>query len=265
MTKCKEIMQAIEAIAPPELAESWDNIGLLVGDSERTVERAFICLDVTQNAVNEAVEFGANLIIAHHPLIFAPQKRVIEQNITGKIISMLIKNDISVFAAHTNFDSAPNGLADILANKLELKNSRPFTTDECLDELGNPTDKFGRVSRCESTTLAEFAKFVKERLNVAAIKYAGDSNRKIETVATCPGGGADMLYPAFRAGADVLVTADVKHHIAQLASELGIAVIDAGHFETEVLMCDFMKEFLNKNFPAIKVEISKAGSFFKTV
>jgi len=259
----KDITQAIEAFAPRELADGWDNVGLLAGNFEQEVKRVFLCLDVTSSVVAEAIEFGADLIIAHHPLIMSPLTRVVEQDVVGRIILALAKNNISVYVAHTNFDLCDGGLCDILAEKMGLANIRTFTAEECLDELGKPTAKFGRVGSCKPTTLGEFVKFVEQKLDCQAIRFVGDENKKIETVATVSGAGGDMLYPAFRANVDVFVTADVKHHIAQLAEELDVAMIDAGHFETEVLMCEFMDKFLREKFPAIKVEVSKARSFLK--
>jgi len=262
MIKVNEIIQAIESFAPPELAENWDNVGLLVGDGEQTVERVFLCLDATSEVVKEAVAFGANMIISHHPLFISPVPRIIEQDVTGRIIRALARNDISLYAAHTNFDSAPGGLCEILTQKLELRNSRKFTAEECLDEFGKPTMNFGHVSSCAPTTLAELTKFVQAKLNTVGIRYVGDPNRKIETVATCCGGGSDMLFAAYRAEADVLVTGDVKYHGAQLATEFGVAMIDAGHFETEVMFCEFMREFLGKKFPALEIENSNTRGFF---
>jgi len=266
MAKLKNITQEIETFAPLELAESWDNVGLLVGDAEQEVKRIFLCLDVTSDVANEAIEYGADVIIAHHPLFaptFAPLTRIVEQDIVGRIIRKLAKNDISLYVAHTNFDSCDGGLCDILAEKLELKNPRPLNDSECLNELGKPTEKFGRLASCAPTTLGEFVKLVEQKLNVPTIKFAGDLNKTIETVVTVSGAGSDMLYPAYRAGADVLVTADVKHHIGQMASELGIAVIDAGHFETEILFCEFMQVFLREKFSECDVGVSNAKGFFR--
>jgi len=259
----KDITQAFEVVAPRELADNWDNVGLLAGDFEQDVKKVFLCLDVTSEVISEAIEFNADLIIAHHPLIMSPLTRVIEQDVVGRIIRSLTKNDISVYVAHTNFDLCDGGLNDILAEKLELTNIRPFTSAECLDELGKPMASFGRVSNCSATTLGEFVKFVEKKLNVSAIRFVGDENKKIEKVATVSGAGGDMLYAAFRAGVDVFVAADIKHHVAQMATELGVAVVDAGHFETEVLMCEFVEEFLHKKFPGIEIGISTARSFFR--
>ena len=276
MTKCKDIITAIEEFAPPELAEIWDNNGLLVGDSEKSINRVLLCLDVSSEVVDEAIKFGADLIVAHHPVLipsFSQISRITEQEVTGRIIIKLIKNDISVFAAHTNFDSAEGGLIDILANKLDIQNLRHFTDDECRDEWGKPTEKFGREGTLKTAhssaeknnhpTLLEFTKFVEQKLNVTAIKYVGDANRKLKTAALCCGGGDSMLYAAYRAGADVFIIGDVRHHVAHAAAELGIAVIDAGHYETEIIFCEFMKEFLGKKFPAIEIGIPKTGGFFK--
>jgi len=260
MVKCKDITQAIEVVAPPELAADGDNIGLLIGDFEQTVEKVFICLDATSDVVAQAIEFGADLIVAHHPNFYRPLKRVIEQDVNGRIARTLIKNDISLFAAHTNFDYA--WINNLLAKKIEPKSTRAFTEAENIDEHGNFLKYCAVVSEIEPTTLGEFVKFVNEKLNVTGIKWAGDPNLKIETVVTAPGMGGGTLWAAHNLGAQVLVSGDIGHHTAQLAVELGMGIIDAGHYETEIFMCDFMRELLREKFPLVELGVAKTRSFF---
>ena len=266
MSKIRDIINEIEKIAPPELAEGWDNIGLLVGDYEQEVTRVFLALDPTRETINEAIEFGAQMMITHHPITIMPIKRITRQDVFGRLVHRLARNNISLYTAHTNFDRCDGGLNAILAEKVGIVDPRRFTDEECIDELGNAVDNYGMTGNlAKPVTLAEFAAKIKEVLNVPTLKYAGDGDRIIKKAAVTSGGGGDLVYAARNAGADVFVTGDVKHHIAQYANEVNLAVIDAGHFETEVLMCEFMRGFLNEKFPSIEVGISKARSFFNII
>lgn len=258
MYKVKDITAAIERLAPKELAEKWDNVGLMVGDFEQTVNCVYVCLDVTSKNVRSATECGADMIVSHHPLIFSPIKSIIEDDVSGSIIRNLIKNDISVYSAHTSLDNADGGMNDVLAEKLGLENVRRFTDEEC-----EGRDNIGRIGKVDSPVeLADFVSYIKSVLGCRSIRSVGDPTDQINTVAVCSGAGGDGIYTAYRAGADVYVTSDVRHHEAQLAFELGINLIDAGHFETENTICEFMSEYLKTNFPSIRVVSSEAEPYF---
>lgn len=254
MIKVKDIAKLIETLAPKDLAEPWDNVGMMVGDEEQIVTKVYVTLDVTSENVENAIKCGAQLIVSHHPLLFTSIKRVVEQDVSGSIIRTLIQNNISVYSAHTNFDIADGGMNDILCTILNIGNTRHFTDDECIDPSGAKLDNIGRVGVLDnSIELADFVDYVKNALGCRAISYVGDSSDVISTVAVCSGSGGDYLYNAYNAGADVYVTSEVKHHEAQLALELGLNLIDAGHFETENIICDFMEEFLTQNFQDLTV------------
>lgn len=263
MYRVKNIAAAIEKLAPPSLAESWDNVGLMVGDFDQEVKTVFICLDVTSENVQHAANCGADLIVSHHPLIFTPQKRIVEDDVTGSIIRALIRNDISVYSAHTNLDNADGGMNDVLADKLGLEGVRRFTDDECRDSSGAPLDGIGRIGRLDAPIeLCDFTDLVKSILNCRTIRSVGAPTEMVSTVAVCSGAGGDGIYTAYRAGADVFVTSDIRHHEAQLAFELGINLIDAGHFETENIICEFMREHLLREFPSLTVISSEADPYF---
>ena len=264
MYKVKVIADVIEELAPKDLAESWDNVGLMVGDMDQSINKIFVCLDITSENVSQAISAGANMIVSHHPLIFSPLKRIIEGDVSGSIIRSLIQNNISVYSAHTNLDHATGGTNDALADKLGLDNVRRFTDEECCDELGNSIPNIGRVGTLEyPMTIEDFVSFTKSVLGCSAIKYVGTPGDTVATVALCSGAGGDGIYSAYHAGADVYVTSDIRHHEAQLAFELGINLIDAGHFETENTICEFMKEYLENNLPGISVISSTAKPYLK--
>ena len=263
MIRVKTIMEEIEKLAPVSLAESWDNVGLMVGNEDSRVTTVFVCLDVTSDNVRRAIDCGADMIISHHPLIFSPVKRIVEQDVNGRILRDLIKNDISVYSAHTNLDNADGGMNDILADRLDLIYTRKFTDEECIDESGKPIDNIGRVGLLETPMeMSDFAELVKSSLGCNTIRCLGDPSDVIKTVALCSGSGGFGIYAAYHAGADVYVTSDIKHHEAQLALELGLNLIDAGHFETDNTFCSFMTEYLESKFDEINVIPSDVQPYF---
>ena len=265
MLTVKDIMNELERFAPKELAEPWDNVGLMVGNMNQRVTTVFVCLDVTFENVQRAIDCGADLIISHHPLLFSPVSRIVEQDITGKIIRNLIRNEISVYSAHTNLDHADGGTNDALAERLNLIDVRRFADAECMDEAGTPIENVGRVGRLESPmAMEDFVEFVQHTLSCRSIRYVGNSESAIQTVALCSGSGGSVIWAAYRSGADVYVTSDIKHHEAQLAHELGLNLVDAGHFETENTICSFMTEFLESRFEELNVIPSNALPYFKS-
>jgi len=264
--KVKDIIRALERLAPPELKEEWDNVGLMVGNLEQDIDKILVCLDITMENVNQAIASGADMIISHHPLLFTPLKAVIEQDETGAIVRKLIQNNISAYSMHTNFDKCNGGMNDLLAEKLGLSDVRMFTKEECTDIFGNTIEAIGRVGYLDTPmSMDNYVDFVKASLSSTAIRAGGDMERRIETVALCSGSGGDFIQCAKNAGADVFVTADVPHHKGLMAKALDLNIIDAGHFETENIICNFLGRFIRNNFPDVDVEISNSKPFFNSV
>lgn len=263
MIYVSDIVQELEKLAPPELAEPWDNVGLMVGDMEQPVKNIFVCLDVTSENVEQAAAFGADLILSHHPLIFSPVKRIVESDVSGGILRRLITKNISVYSMHTNFDKADGGMNDLLAEKLGLTQIRKYTAEECLNENGKPSDAIGRIGVLPTpVSMGDYTEQVKTSLNCFSIRSIGEADEQVHSVALCSGAGGDFIYTAYRAGADVYVTSDVRHHEAQLAQELGMNLIDAGHFETENIICDFLRDYLFEKFEDVNVRTSTAIPYF---
>lgn len=262
MTKVHHITERIEQLAPKHLAEPWDNVGLMVGDEDQCVDTIYLTLDVTSSAVDEAIRCGAQLIVSHHPLLFSPLKSVTEQGVTGSIVRSLIKNDISVYSAHTNLDKADGGMNDILCEKLGINDARAYFDSECIDPSGKSLDNIGRIGMLDTPTeMADFVDYVRNVLGCRAISYTGDLSDVVSNAAVCSGSGGDLIYNAYNAGADVYITSEIKHHEAQLALELGINLIDAGHFETENIVCDFFEQYLSETFTDIRFFKSSAQPY----
>ena len=353
--KCQTIVGILDELAPRSLAESWDNVGLLVGDGRKRVSRVMVCLDVTEWVIEEAVDNNVDMIISHHPMIFSGIKKVNTDTAIGRKLISLVKNDISLYCLHTNFDIVSGGLNDIFAKALGFSHwtiieetyreklfklvvyvpaghedsvadamcragagyigkysgctfrskgigtfepqegAKPFLGSigslERVEEFRvetivpekllskavgemlkvHPYEEaaydiyetknegrvmgLGRIAELErETTLSMFAGNVKTLLNAENIRYAGDPNRSIRKVALLNGSGSKFINSARLAGADVLITGDLQYHGILEALEMGLCVIDAGHFSTEKIMMKYIAEFLKNKFRELKIE-----------
>ena len=260
--KCtvQTVADALNRLAPRRLAEEWDNPGLLVGDPTAEVEGIFVCLDVLDAQISRAIELGAQLIVAHHPLIFRPIKNIRLDLPLGKKLARLIKNDVAVFAAHTNLDSAAGGVNDVLAGKIGLVDVKPLGDDEIA---------MGRIGRLETPMTAEdFARHVKQALDADNVRLICAGDFQIGKVGVCGGAGAEFIQRAKFFGAQAFVTGDVKYHEAQAAVEGRIHVVDAGHFATEYPIVHELAAYLSeelKGFDVRIIESASAEDFFATI
>ena len=251
---------AVNRLAPSYLAEDWDNPGLMVGDPSAAVKKIFVCLDVTDETISRAIDLNAQMIIAHHPLIFRPIKNVRFDLPLGKKISRLIKNDVAVFAAHTNLDSAIGGVNDVLARKIGLTDVKMF---------GNEEFSLGRIGMLSEPLTAEnFARHVKSSLNAENVRLIRAGDFEIRKVGICGGAGAEFISRAKFFGAQAFVTGDVKYHEAQFAVENGIHVVDAGHFATEFPIVEELANYLRDELKNFDVDIfadDTSKDFFATI
>ncbi|MBQ7045797.1 MAG: Nif3-like dinuclear metal center hexameric protein [Clostridia bacterium] len=235
--KVQDVFEFLNSQFPTALAEGFDNVGLLVGDKSATVTGILVCLDCTHTAIEKATEQGANLIVTHHPIIFSPLKNIRENSLVFK----LIKNGISVISMHTNLDVAENGVNDCLCNALGFNNTEPLV---CSDGY---TIKLATIDECTAETLA---KTVKTKLGYP-VRYT-DAGKKIKTVAVCSGSGGSFLYDAKNA-ADAFITADLKHNVFYDAENLGLSIIDGGHFATEDIVVEPLANMLKEKFANLTI------------
>jgi len=242
MVHCQDVMTFIEQIAPCELAEEWDNVGLLLGDKEGKVENIMLCLDITTASVKEALENKVDLMVTHHPVIFRSLNKLLASDPKGKILYSLIKNGISVYTAHTNLDLAVSGVNTHLANALRLKD---------IEAYGKGLGKTGFLDN--GVNLQDYIEQVKSGLNVPFVRVVGKANGCIRKVAVFCGSFDDDLDAVIQAKADVLVTGDLKYHTAIDAIEAGLCIIDAGHFNTEKKVLPALETLLKDNFKEINV------------
>jgi len=251
--KCQELMEYLEELSPKQYAQDWDNVGLLVGDKTKDIRSVFIALDATDEVINEALDCDVDMIITHHPLIFKGMKQVVDDHFIGKRIIRLIQNDINLYAMHTNFDVM--GMADAAADELELTGCQVLQkTYE--DDIS--TEGFGRVGKLpDEMSLRDCALYVKECFDISMVTVFGDPEERVEIAAVSPGSGGSIIDSAVEVGADVLITGDIDHHEGIDAVARNLNIIDAGHYGLEHIFVPYMKEYLNRNIPGIKVYTQK--------
>jgi len=237
----ESILKLLDALAPFALAEAWDNVGLLVGAPGNPVTGILIGLDPTAALLDEALARGANLVITHHPLIFPSLKAIRTDQPTGAVIAKALANSITIIACHTNLDVVPHGVSHALSQHLGMTGTVPLKV-----ERGDaPEIGFGAVGTLsEPVSGVDFLARLGRALNLPAIAVAGAIPDVVERVAVCGGSGSDLAMAARAQGAQVFVSAEVKHHIARWAEEIGFCVIDGGHFATEARICEALASML---------------------
>ena len=232
-TTVREALELIRGFAPDEYEykKEYDNIGLLCGRYEAEVTKILCCLDVTEKVISEAIEEGAQLIISHHPVIWSPISSVRSDDVLGRKLLRAIENGIAIFAAHTNLDFCPDGINDYVAEQLGLRNVTP------LEKYNDGDAGFGRVGELANKVFITVLKGeVETVLKDKYVRIVGEPYAQVKRIAVINGaGGGDTAYVdmALKAGADCLVTADVKHHVAVYAADAGLCIIEPQHFTME--------------------------------
>ena len=347
-TNTQKIVKILEKIAPRSLAESWDNVGLMVGSNHKMVQNILLALELSESVIEESIEKNIDLIIVHHPLIFKPLRKITDEDPIEKMVMTLIKNDINLYVSHTNLDAAQEGTSAYLSNliglndlevlevsseeilykvqvfvpessELEVKKamtengagsigpykgcsfiskglgefvplegSNPhigqinaltqakevkietLVSEDNLKQLiaamldSHPYEVpaydviklenkgykkgIGRVGNLEAVvSLEDFADYVKKQLKADSVKIIGKKDAKIKSVSVVTGAGSDYIKSASKKS-DLLITGDIKYHQAQEALQLGLSIIDGGHYETEVIYLNFFQELLQRKF-----------------
>jgi dinuclear metal center YbgI/SA1388 family protein len=253
--RVKEILQSLNAAAPFSLAEAWDNVGLLVGNPEQEVTAVLAGLDPTNSLVDEALKKGANTIITHHPVIFKPLQAINTAEPSGRLLEKALANRIAIIGCHTNFDNASQGVSDYLALQLGLTKLTPLVPSSD----SNRTDTgLGRLGIYPSPlTSAEFLTRVLNTLNLPCVQTAGILPDKVSTVAVCGGSGSELAAIALERGAEIYLSAEIKHSTAIWAAENDFCIIDGTHYATEkpaiTLLVKKLREAGNKNNWKIKI------------
>ncbi len=242
--KIQQVLDSLDKKAPFSGAEAWDNGGLLVGSPSDEVRGILVTLDVTAHIVEVAVQAGVNLIVAHHPVIFHPLSAVD----SGSAVYRAAAAGVGIIGFHTCYDNAPGGVSKLLAEKIELLNIAPVAGAPCV-MLGD----------CDFPSAVHFARFIRDTLGAPCVTLGALSVRYTEKIgeirraAVCPGAGGDFLETAAAAGADAFLTGECKYHEYLRAYELGISLVTAGHYETEVLAIPPLAAYLKNSFPEIPI------------
>jgi len=246
--KIKEVTDYLETVAPLEYQERYDNSGYIVGNSNDEFKGAVICLDSTEEVVDEAIELGYNLIIAHHPVIFQGIKKLTGKTYIGRTILKAIKNDISIYAIHTNLDNAfENGVSTKIASKLGFTNLTIL--DPKLDFIAKGINVgTGVVATLdEEMDELEALQLIKDKLNLNCIKYTNLIGKKVKRIAICGGSCSFLLRKAIKANADIFITADFKYH-EYFNAENQLIIADIGHYESEIFTIELVFDILKNKF-----------------
>lgn len=241
----KDLIGLLEKKYNINLMEKWDNSGLIIGREERNISKILICLDITNDIIEQALENKADLIISHHPLIFNEIKKINSGSLLGKKILKLIENNIAVYSIHTNADSAVGGLNDFILEKMDLhgKTEILFKNEFENSMIGG----LGRVIELEEETeITCIIKKIKENLGLENIRVVG-TKAKIKKLAVVTGSGGSLI-PHLDKSIDLYITGDLKHHESLDAYEEGMVLIDLGHYESEVIFSELIKKDLKKEF-----------------
>lgn len=237
--KAKGIIDILNQIAPQNLIDSWDNTGFQIGDDEKNIKKILIALDLDNIIADKAIKEGYHMIITHHPLIFKSLKSINNSDYIGRLIMKLISNDIVVYNAHSNLDLANGGVNDEFARLMNLQNIKPLS--EVI--INGETYGYGRIGQVESTDFLSLINNIKSALSVENIRVYGNKD-SIQRIALCGGSGSDFIRDAFEKNADIYITGDIKYHDAQTALQLGLVLVDAGHFHTEKIILPKLKDML---------------------
>lgn len=245
MLRVKDIASAIEEFAPLRLQENYDNAGLQVGNPEQTVSAVLLCLDVTEDIIREAKARSCNMIVSHHPLIFHGLKNLTGADQTQRIVMEALKDGIAIYSAHTNLDSASDGVSYEMAHDLNLKN-----LEVLIPSQQDPTVGLGVIGYYESPVpQLEFLRKVKETFSVKALRYSAQTQHLvIRKVALCGGSGASFIREAVASGADAYISGDFKYH-DYTTYGLDILIADIGHHESELCSRKILSRIIREAFP----------------
>lgn len=247
--KIKEVAAALERFAPLPLQESYDNAGLQIGlTGAEDVSGVLLCLDVTEAVIDEAVRYGCNLVVAHHPLLFRGVKCVDNSGLVTRCIQQAIRKNVAVYAAHTNLDNVRDGVNRRIADKLGLKDTT-FLLPAASDNAGS-----GLIGELpEAWDAIGFLRFVKETFGVTALMHNEGPQRPVRRIALCGGAGDFLLDNAVAAGADVFLTGEMSYHrYFGHENDLWIGVL--GHYQSEQFTVGLLYDILHEVFPALKLK-----------
>ena len=250
--KLKKIIKVIEDWAPVNSAEDFDNVGLIIGNESANINKALITIDTLENVVDEAIEKECDLIISFHPIIFNNLKKIINKNYVERTVFKAIKNNINIYALHTNLDNHPKGVNFQISNYLELENTNILIPKS---GFSGGAGMIGEIKK--SVSEKKFLKYVKDKMRVKIIKHSNFINKNIKKIAVLGGSGSFGIDEAIKNKADCFITADLKYH-DYFKAENKILLLDIGHYESEQYTKELILNFLRKKIPKFACIISKS-------
>ena len=249
--ECKKVIEILEKQSPKSYACDWDNVGLLVGREDKEIQKIYIALDATDEAIEEAIANGADMLLTHHPMIFKGMKRVTQEDFIGRRIIRLIQNDMVYYAMHTNFDVM--GMADLAADYLGISDTRVLEITSVSETGEEGIGRYGSLKK--EMTVRECCEEVKQAFSLENVKVFGNLERKVKTAAISPGSGRSVISNALQVGVDVLITGDIDHHEGIDAVAQKLTVIDAGHYGVEHIFIPYMEQYLKREAKELEIAV----------
>ena len=247
----KDLISIIEEFAPLSAQESYDNSGLIVGDKNKSIDSALLCVDITEDVLDEAINLGCGVIISHHPIIFTPIKTLTNKTYIERVVVKAIKHDIALYACHTNLDSVHGGMSWKLAQELSLNNCKLLEGDT------TTMRGFGVIGELDiEVDVLDFLQTTKLKLGIGAIRYSDLCHKQIKRVALCTGSGGSLIESAIKSGADLYLSSDFKYN-NYLDVKSRIIIADIGHFESEYCVIDILFDIIRKKISTFVVHKSK--------
>ena len=264
--KIKQVVDALEHYAPLPLQEGYDNAGLQVGLTE-TVEMsgALLCLDVTEEVVDEAIRKGCNLIVSHHPLIFRKLARISDENYVQRTVRNAIKNDVTIVSMHTNMDAAMGGVNYKIAEKLGLSNLRFFSGEKEIEGVRGGNGVIGEIADetmahpDEGIAADDLVIMLRDKFGVECVQCNQLLRRPIRKVALCGGAGSFLLEDAIAAGADAFITGEMHYH-EYFGHDQEIQICVIGHYQSEQYTSEIFKQIIEEKWPDAKCLISEINT-----
>ena len=258
--KINKVVDALEQYAPLPLQEGYDNAGLQVGLTETVeVSGALLCLDVTEQVVDEAIEKGCNLIVSHHPLIFRKLARIADENYVQRTVRKAIKHDIAIVSMHTNMDAATGGVNFKIAEKLGLKHLQFFAGEKEVDGVKGGEGVMGEVSEAAGWAADDLVLLLREKFGAECVQCNQLLRRPIRRVALCGGAGSFLLDAAVAAGADAFITGEMHYH-EFFGHEQEIQICVIGHYQSEQFTSEIFKSIIEEKCPGVKCFISEVNT-----
>lgn len=254
----KNLINIIEDKYPLSLAYEWDNPGLILGDYNQEIKKVMTTLDVTEKVLDDALEKGCDCIISHHPLIFSNVKQINTDTRIGRIILKAAKKNVALYAAHTNMDTAHDGINKKLSDLIGIKEGEIIEKNLKISGTG-----LGYIGNVDEISLKDFAVYIKKVLKSQYIRFSGNPEQLIKRVAIGSGSCAELIPKAIEMGADTIITGDLKYHTCLDFTENNFSIIDAGHFYTEYIAGEMFCEILKNS--GVETVISSQQDIFKII